>query len=156
MPETQRQERPEALRRDIAQSHPGGQYEAAHQHDTEPLDQVAETPGEGRREQADGCAGAQHEPQLRGWHSARVNQGWEKGRRHPEGGVQRGIEQEKGDNAVDRAASPMACRFHRVLAGSASAAHGVSSPPPHAVPGHAGPVAGNATVCSAGRGRSER
>ena len=95
MPQAQRQERPEALRREIAQGHPGGQHEADHQYDAESLDEVAEAPGEGRREQADGRAGAQHESQLRGGHPARVDQGGEKGRRDAEGGVQRGIEQEE-------------------------------------------------------------
>ena len=95
MPQAQRQERPEALRREIAQGHHGGQPEADHQHDTKPVDRVAEAPGEGCCEQADGRAGAQHEPQLRGWHPTRVDQGGEKGRCHAEGGVHGGIQQEE-------------------------------------------------------------
>ena len=95
MPQAERQERPEALRREIAQGHHGGQHEADHQHDAEPLYHVAEASGEWRREQAYGRAGAQHEPQLRRGHPARVDQGREKGRRDAEGRVHRGIQQEE-------------------------------------------------------------
>ena len=62
MPQAQRQERPEALRREIAQGHPGGQHEADHQYEAESLYEVAEAPGEGRREQADGRAGLSTSP----------------------------------------------------------------------------------------------
>ena len=43
---------------EIAQGHPGGQHEADHQYEAESLYEVAEAPGEGRREQADGRAKA--------------------------------------------------------------------------------------------------
>ena len=65
MPQAQRQKRPEALRREIAQGHHGGQPEADHQHDTKPVDRVAEAPGEGCCEQADAVRRSARAPAVR-------------------------------------------------------------------------------------------
>jgi hypothetical protein len=66
MPQVEGKERPKSVRREIAQSHRGGKRGADHEHDAEPLEHVAGAPGERRREQSHGHAGAKHEPELLG------------------------------------------------------------------------------------------
>ena len=85
----------QAICREIALSDRGGQRGADHKHDTEPLEHIAEAPGERRDEHAHGRASAQHEPWLRRWQPVRAEHGREKGRRDSEARVQRSIQEDE-------------------------------------------------------------
>ena len=95
LPQAEREQRPPAVCREIAQGDRSRQRGTDHEHAAEPLEHVTQTPSERRREHAHGRAGAQHEPQLRRWQPTHAQEGWEKGRGDAKGRVQRGIQQQE-------------------------------------------------------------